>query len=273
MKSPLDLFICPVCNKGLVSNVSGMNCPDGHHFDKAKEGYLNLLGVSKKNSLSPGDSKSAVKARFEFLNAGFYQPIVEELNKHILAYSECTSPVILDAGCGEGYYLHHLKLMDQKRHCVGLDISKEAIKVGAKNRKNCQWIVASANSPPIKPCSVDIAIFCFSPYFEPCLELIKPGGIIIFINGGPKHLTEMRQKIYNDNRIHHFRPKVSGRASLVKEATHQYLIALNSPEQRQNLINMTPHQFRSTKEAQRKFVDSSCPVLNIDTLSFVYRKE
>ena len=43
-----DIRICPVCGEKLNSSPRGLACSRGHSFDRAKEGYVNLLGGSKK---------------------------------------------------------------------------------------------------------------------------------------------------------------------------------------------------------------------------------
>ena len=52
-------------------------CTQGHSFDIARQGYVNLLPVQNKRSRDPGDSKTMIVARQEFLVAGFYQPIAD----------------------------------------------------------------------------------------------------------------------------------------------------------------------------------------------------
>jgi 23S rRNA (guanine745-N1)-methyltransferase len=51
----------------------GYYCTSKHHFDLVKEGYLNLLPAQHKKSKEPGDSRAMMRARRNFLKAGFYQ--------------------------------------------------------------------------------------------------------------------------------------------------------------------------------------------------------
>lgn len=53
--------------------------PAGHRFDRARQGYLNLLPVQHKNSRDPGDNLAMVEARRDFLNAGHYAPVAKRL--------------------------------------------------------------------------------------------------------------------------------------------------------------------------------------------------
>lgn len=69
-----SLFICPVCAAALQREERRYICPAGHSFDRAKEGYCNLLPVNRKHSKAPGDDKAMAAARSVFLGKGYYGP-------------------------------------------------------------------------------------------------------------------------------------------------------------------------------------------------------
>jgi 23S rRNA (guanine745-N1)-methyltransferase len=68
-------YLCPICQDSLnlTENKKSYCCAKNHHFDVAKEGYLNLLPAQHKKSKEPGDSKAMMQARRNFLEADFYQ--------------------------------------------------------------------------------------------------------------------------------------------------------------------------------------------------------
>ncbi len=105
MIQPFDQLICPLDKQPLQLNERTWCCDNGHSFDIAKQGYVNLLPVQNKRSKDPGDSKAMVQARREYLNKGYYQPLAQALADTVLAMG---SQALLDAGCGEGYYLRYL---------------------------------------------------------------------------------------------------------------------------------------------------------------------
>ena len=70
-------FSCPLCHAPLTHSDKSYTCPQGHQFDRAKEGYVNLLPVQHKRSRDPGDSAEMMRARRAFLDAGHYQPLRE----------------------------------------------------------------------------------------------------------------------------------------------------------------------------------------------------
>lgn len=63
------MLICPLCSAALGEVDNGVACPAGHRFDRARQGYLNLLPVQHKKSLDPGDNAAMVEARRQFLGA------------------------------------------------------------------------------------------------------------------------------------------------------------------------------------------------------------
>ena len=117
-------YICPLCRSELVQDGKQWRCGQNHSFDQAKEGYVNLLPVQKKNSRDPGDNKQMMQARRAFLNAGYYQALSDRVNELAQEYGK-GQPEILDLGCGEGYYSERLQ-QAVGGELYGLDISRTA---------------------------------------------------------------------------------------------------------------------------------------------------
>lgn len=96
---------CPVCGGALMPLGTSLRCPQGHSYDMAKEGYVNLLAIQRRHAADPGDGKAMVRARRAFLQAGYYAPFQKALAELCLEYApECGETHLLDAGCGEGSY-------------------------------------------------------------------------------------------------------------------------------------------------------------------------
>src|SRR5882724_7875626 len=122
----VSLLACPFCQGALEEMGKSLVCPNRHSFDIAREGYVNLL--RKK---LPGDTREMLVARRAFLERGFYQSLSDVLNQLVVTrIQEMEQAVyILDAGCGEGYYLGRLwhvleeQTSDGKCEsgCLGLD--------------------------------------------------------------------------------------------------------------------------------------------------------
>ncbi|MFV1985133.1 MAG: putative RNA methyltransferase, partial [Thiohalomonadales bacterium] len=132
---------CPIDNESLILGDKQLKCCNGHSYDIARQGYINLLPVQLKRSKEPGDSKEMVIARTRFLNQGFYEPIAKKLTdiiKKQLNDINNNTICLFDAGCGEGYYLDSivksLAITPENYNVslIGLDISKYAIHEAAK---------------------------------------------------------------------------------------------------------------------------------------------
>jgi 23S rRNA (guanine745-N1)-methyltransferase len=130
------MLLCTVrsCHLPLVREKRRLICPRGHSFDIARSGYINLLQPQQRRSRAPGDTAEAVAARRRFLDRGHAEPLLHAIRGIVPA-----AHTILDAGCGEGYYLGSLG-----RGC-GIDISAVAIDLAARRYPDCQWIVANAD--------------------------------------------------------------------------------------------------------------------------------
>jgi 23S rRNA (guanine745-N1)-methyltransferase len=137
------MLLCPVrnCHLPLVREERRLLCPRGHSFDVARSGYINLLQPQDRRSKQPGDTPAALQARRRLHELGATAPIL-----HAIAEAIAASPgdIVLDAGCGEGFYLGTLA-----RHtgfsAHGVDISVPSIDAAARRYPECEWIVANAD--------------------------------------------------------------------------------------------------------------------------------
>ena len=133
-------YLCPLCQQALTLTDKTYRCVNNHSFDKAKQGYVNLLPVQFKHSKAPGDNKEMVVARRAFLDKQFYQPLVDKMLALYQQYAKQDLP-LLDAGCGEGFYTHQHKT--NKNQVYGVDIAKETIKIAAKRYQDCHFSVGT----------------------------------------------------------------------------------------------------------------------------------
>jgi 23S rRNA (guanine745-N1)-methyltransferase len=116
-------------------------CTEGHSFDIARSGYINLLQPQDRRSKDPGDAAGAVKARRALHDLGVTAPLLAAISRFLGASS---SDVVLDVGSGEGFYL--ASLAEQwKFKAHGIDISLPAVTAAAKKYPAHEWIVANAD--------------------------------------------------------------------------------------------------------------------------------
>ena len=162
---------CPVCGGALMPLGTSLRCPQGHSYDIAKEGYVNLLAIQKRHAADPGDGKAMVRARRAFLQAGYYAPFQKALAELCLEYApECGETHLLDAGCGEGSYdrVVYDAFAAQGRPCVlaGFDLSKDAIRLAAKLLPEAAFAVGGSFSAPVRDGWADVLMNIFSPFAE-----------------------------------------------------------------------------------------------------------
>jgi 23S rRNA (guanine745-N1)-methyltransferase len=204
------LLRCPVCRGPLRREGRALRCAHGHAFDLAREGYVNLVAPGRSAPRLAGDSPAMLRARRAFLDRGYYQPLSDALNAAVarhLREADTDAPVsgeggaslgVLDAGCGEGYYLGRLGV----RLCedtiaiplVGLDIAKEAVRLAAKRYPAARFLVADVNAAlPFADAGMAVVMDVFAPR-NPAefARVLAPGGLLLVALPAPAHLAELR---------------------------------------------------------------------------------
>lgn len=194
-----SLFSCPLCGGALAAEEQSCRCPNGHSFDRAKEGYVNLLPANQMHSKAPGDDKAMAAARTRFLDGGWYSPLCEKLCKLVKERTE-DRPIVLDAGCGEGYYTAALARAAQALggRAAGVDLSKPSVKKAAKRCPGAEIAVASVYHLPVADGTIDLLVNCFSPLAaEEFARVVRPGGRFAYVVPGPRHLWELKKVLYD----------------------------------------------------------------------------
>lgn len=248
------LFSCPVCKNNLFIDGKTWECPNNHSFDKAKEGYVNLLLSHQKKTKNPGDNKLMISARRLFLDSAFYEPLVEgivDVLSEQLSSQVLSNLNILDAGCGEGYYLKTLEnLLKAESNLFGFDISKDAIKMAAKRYKDIDFFVASIHNIPIQESSIDVILSVFSPINEAeFYKVLKPNGIVITATPYKKHLSGLTEIIYDQHNDHDSHIGDFNQELFTNKTNKivSYQLNLDNNEDIMNLFKMTPYYYSSSK--------------------------
>jgi 23S rRNA (guanine745-N1)-methyltransferase len=137
------MLLCPVrgCHMALVREERRLVCSRRHSFDVARSGYVNLLQPQQRRSKQPGDTPAAVAARRRLHDRGVTRPLLDGISQLMNASRR---DVVLDAGCGDGFYLGTLA-QESGFDAHGIDISIPAIDAAAKRFPECEWIVGNAD--------------------------------------------------------------------------------------------------------------------------------
>ena len=272
----MTTFICPLCKTPFQKINNTQICANNHHFDIAKEGYLNLLPVNAKHSKNPGDNKEMMNARRAFLNSNGYLPLAEKVTTLItslLANKEQAQ--LLDLGCGEGYYTNLLanKLPDNSQ-VNALDISKIAIRYAAKRNKKINFCVASAYNVPLPDNSLDLLLRIYAPSLDSELQrLLKTGGYLVTVTPAPHHLFQLREKIYEHVNEHpQENPSPDGFVK-VEQVNLAYPLKITEAQQLQDLINMTPFAWKFNEQTMGELLAEKSWSIECDFNIEVYQKQ
>ncbi|MBU1283607.1 MAG: methyltransferase domain-containing protein [Gammaproteobacteria bacterium] len=252
---------CPICQGALSLVDNGVVCPANHRFDRARQGYLNLLPVQHKNSRDPGDNAAMVEARRRFLDGGHYAPLAKRLAELAASYKPSCW---LDIGCGEGYYTTQLADALPQADGYALDISREAIKRGCKRAPQLNWLVASMARVPLSDASCQLLASVFSPLdWQEAKRLLAPGGGLLRMGPTREHLMQLRQKLYDEVRDYddqkHLELIPEG-MRLAHSETLTFNLQLDSSEARADLLAMTPHGWRASAERRAAVIAEPCEV-------------
>ena len=137
------MLLCPVrgCRMALRREARRLLCDRGHSFDIARSGYINLLQPQERRSSDPGDSAAAVAARRRLHDSGVTGALQKAIAEMMAA---SPSDVVLDAGCGDGFYLG-TAARQTPFSAHGIDISVPAVDAAARRYSECEWIVTNAD--------------------------------------------------------------------------------------------------------------------------------
>src|SRR6202167_4840833 len=237
------MLVCPVrnCRLPLAGNQRQVLCARGHCFDVARSGYINLLQPQDRRSNQPGDTVAAVAARRRLHDRGATGHLLNGISE-ILAPSQ--SDIVLDAGCGDGFYLGTLaRQAGFSAH--GVDISVPAIEAAARRYPECQWVVANADRfVPYADRSFSVVMSITARMnASEFRRVLRDDGHLLVALPAPDDLVELRGSGRDrtartvETFAHHFtladRRRITTTADLDAAAVHDVLLSIYRPMQSQ----------------------------------------
>ena len=190
------LLRCPLCKSGFTAAAGALVCQNGHSFDLAREGSVNLLSSRSRRPAAGGDSAAQLRHRAEFLDAGHLDAVGATIAAHV---EEAADPArhILDAGSGTGHHLARIaERLPGSVIGLGLDISKDAARQSARRWVNLAFAVADLWAEwPVHDAAADLVISIFAPKnFPEAARVLRPGGWLVLAYPGAEHLIELRDR-------------------------------------------------------------------------------
>lgn len=256
-------FRCPHCGLPLDEAERTWSCPSGHQFDRAREGYVNLLPGGRLPGGSSGDTDAMVMARRQVFDAGCYEPVIAAVERTV---QRLGARSVLDAGCGEGTYL--ARACAAGAQGCGIDISKSAVRRAARRHGAQRWAVASSYRLPFADGAFDAVLSVFSPRpYAEFRRVLAPGGAAVVVTPGPGHLRGLAEMLYAQARPHEEDPDTPAAESVERIG---FTVDLHSATLRRALLEMTPYWWSATPE-QRERVEHGLRSVEAEMLVAVVR--
>jgi 23S rRNA (guanine745-N1)-methyltransferase len=250
-----SLFCCPVCAAALERGDTGYACVNGHHFDRAREGYVNLL-PSHHRGREPGDSAAMMRARRAFLDTGAFEPLAAAL-------------AAATAGCGEGWFTRRLR----GERVAGVDISRPGIRLAARRDPSSEYAVASVFHLPVPDNALDTVVSNFGPVDAGELHrVLQPEGIVVAAHPGPRHLYGLRALVYDDPTEHEVKEPLRDAPELFERVTTTALTHAFAVEDVTDLLAMTPYVWHLDEAARVRVGAAGGLATNLDVRVTTYRR-
>lgn len=271
------ILVCPKCHENLICCDRTFKCVNNHSYDIAKQGYVNLVLGS---SAIGGDDREMCRSRHEFHNRDYYRCLSEKLAEICLSLSVKS---IVDAGCGEGYYLRRIrdKYLSEGvsfDSLCGIDLAKEACSIASKCEKNLdefskiQYAVAGIFDMPVAENSVDCVLSVFAPVPDKeALRVLCSGGILIVVSPGEKHLDGLKKAVYDI--VYDNEPTQKVYPGFILQ-DREYVGDCITVEGRNiiDLFHMTPYYWKTSEKDAEKLADLSFLETRIEFVISVYKK-
>ncbi len=262
---------CPVCAAAIQREGGTLSCLGArrHCFDLAAAGYVNL---SSSKAAGGGDDATLIRARSAFLTEGHYAPIATRVGELLENY--CPNGTVLDAGCGEGYYT--ASLAKRGFSMLGVDLSKKGIlhaaKVAAREQLSAFYAVTGVFELPVADASLDAVISLFAPVAEQeFLRVLKPGGKLILVGAGPRHLFSLKQVLYDTPYLNE--PRADAPKDMTVLHTERLSYQTNvQGDSLQALFSMTPYFYRTSKEGVLRLQQTPALSVDVEVDISVYQK-
>lgn len=274
----IDFLICPICGSRLEKEGKSYLCTSKetkkrHCFDISSARYADL----SYRSGGSGDPKDAVTDRTAFLDKGYYEPLSNKINALCQKYLK-DEFLLIDAGCGEGYYSDRIATSFPNAFVFGADLSKHAVHRASVRRNvrggnNSFYAVSSIFTLPVASNSADCVLSMFAPVAEDeVLRVLKDGGFLIVGAAGEKHLYDLKEAIYDEVHLNDERADLPQKMRFVDKINVSYKAAIDNNEDLMRLFGMTPYRFRTSEKSMNILKNLSSLDVEVDVDFYVYRK-
>ena len=145
-------------------------------------------------------------------------------------------------------YTQGLKKHFENSDIYGLDISKIAIDMATRYRKDVTWLVGNSKNIPILDHSLDFICALFTVVNQDELKrALKEDGYIVHVTANNQHLIEIKELIYDEIKVKSDK-YIRLDFNQVKSYDFKEKVHISNREDALNLLMMTPHYYHIKKE-------------------------
>jgi 23S rRNA (guanine745-N1)-methyltransferase len=183
---------CPACGGDVHPAAGTLRCAQGHSYDIARQGYVNLLGGGA--GAGTADTAPMVAARGVFLAAGYFAPVLDALARAVeAALREDVPGCVVEVGAGTGYYLAGVLDRLGERTGVALDLSKYAARRAARAHARIGAVVADTwSGMPLRSGVAAVVLDVFAPRnAAEFSRVLAPAGSLVVVTPTARHLQEL----------------------------------------------------------------------------------
>jgi len=261
-----DVLACSVrgCGAPLERGERSWRCANGHAFDVARSGYVNLLQPQDRRSDAAGDARSSVEARARLVAAGVARGLHDEIERRVEALGLAAGAVVLELGAGTGELLARLQRRFAARG-IGIELSTFAAERAARTFPACTWLVANADRRlPILGRSVDLVLAVNARRNpEECARVLWPGRRLLAVVPAADDLVELRTAVHGEERRDRgpdLERELAPALRIVERATWTEQRTLARPE----LLDLLAATYRGARRSAAPRVDA------LDTLAVTF---
>ncbi|WP_433214618.1 putative RNA methyltransferase [Dactylosporangium sp. CS-047395] len=176
---------CPVCHGPFTAAERALRCPQGHSFDIARQGYVDLTAGRPAHT---GDTAEMVAARAALLSAGHFAALTEAVTE---AVAREEPGLIVEVGAGTAHYL--AAALTNESVGLAVDTSKPALKRAARASERIGAVRADIwQGLPIADHAAAVILDVFAPRSgAEFARVLRPGGALIVATPAAAHLAEL----------------------------------------------------------------------------------
>jgi 23S rRNA (guanine745-N1)-methyltransferase len=127
---------------------------------------------------------------------------------------------------------------------------------------------------PLLDNSLDLLLRIYAPSLDSELQrLIKPGGYLVTVTPAPRHLFQLREKIYNQVNEHAQENASPDGFIKVEQINLAYPLKITTAQRLQDLINMTPFAWKFNTQTMADLLAEKSWQIECDFNIEIYQRQ